>query len=123
MSGDGNQMESLDRTVVRSGDAEVTVTLQDVKAIQTALLEHLKGSDDEDRDDLIRWANGPAWIDSAGSARIGPWLLGSDDGGLYVRYREPPGALAGKAHKAYLAERDGAWSIRSLLTERIRVRR
>lgn len=123
MRGNDDEVESLDRTVLRVGDAEVALTLDDVKALRDALLDYLKRSDYEDRDELIRWSGGPAWIDPEGRVRIGPWLLGSDGKVMFLRYREPPGQYAGKAHKATLTRKDGTWTIRDLVMERIRTRR
>jgi hypothetical protein len=122
MSGDDHKVESLDRTVLRVGDADVPLTRDDVKAMRDALLEYLKGSDYQDRDALLGWTRGPAWIDTDGRVRIGPWLLGSDGKDLVLRYRELPGRHAGKAHRATLARKDGAWTVTGLVMERIRTR-
>jgi len=118
-----HEVESLERTVLRVGDAEVTVTLDDARAIRLALLDYLKQSDYEDREALLRFSQGPAWIDPDGKVRIGPWLLGSEGKDMFLRYREPPGQFAGKAHKAFLERKDGAWTVTRLLMERIQVRR
>jgi hypothetical protein len=123
MKASDDGIESLDKTVLQVGGAEVTLTVADLKAIRDALLEYLKQSQYEDRDPLIRRSGGPAWIDPQGTARIGPWVLGVDGNDIYLRYREPPGQLAGKAHKAIIEKKDGAWTIRRLDMERIRVQR
>ena len=122
MKGSDGKVESLDRTVLRVGDADVTVTLDDAKAIQVALLDYLKRSDYEDRDALIRWT-GPAFIDPEGTVRIGVWVLGSQGKDIFLGYREPFGPQGAKAHKALLAEKDGIWTVRSLVMEWIRPRR
>ena len=121
MKGSDDKIASLDRTVLRVGDADVAVTLADVKAIQAALLDYLKRSDYGDRDELIGWTRGPAWIDTEGMVRIGPWLLGSTDKQIYLRYREAPGRLAARAHKALLARKDGKWTVTDVVMEKIRV--
>jgi len=118
-----DDVESLERTVLRVGEAEVELTLDDVKAIRDALVAYLKQSSYEDRDALLPWSDGPAWIDGDGKARIGPWLLGSDGKAIYLRYREPPGEFAGKAHKAILTKAEGKWTVTDLVMERIRTRR
>jgi hypothetical protein len=122
MSG-SDKVESLDKTVIRVGDADVTLTLDELKGIRASLLDHLKASSYEDRDALLNWTQGPAFIDSAGVARIGPWVLGVEGKDVFLRYREPPGQSAGKAHKAILARKDGGWSVTDLVMERIRTRR
>ena len=123
MNGNSDKIESRDRTIIRVGDAEMSLTLDDVKAIQAALLDYLKKSDYEDRDALIGWTQGLAWIDPEGKVRIGPWLLGSDEKSLFLRYREPPGQYAGKAHRAFLTKKDEGWTVTKLVMERIRARR
>lgn len=122
-TGGGDKVESLDRTVLKVGDAEVELTLDDARAIRAALLDYLKQSDYEDRDELLRWSQGAARIDADGSVRIGPWILGSDGEEIFLRYREPPGQFAGKAHKAFLARKDKTWTVTDLQMERIRTRR
>ena len=122
MKASDDKVESLDRTVLRVGDADVSLTLDDAKAMRAALLDYLKRSDYEDRDALIPWT-GPAFIDPEGMVRIGPWLLGSEGKEMFLRYREPPGELAGKAHRATLAKKDGTWTVSSLVMEKIRTRR
>jgi hypothetical protein len=121
----GEQIESLERTVLHVGNREVPVTREDAKAIQTALLAYLKTSNYPDREELLRWTQGDssAWIDGEGIVRIGPWLLDAEDTRMFLRYREAPGQLAAKAHKAYLTRTDGSWKISELRAERIPVRR
>ena len=123
MKASDDKVDSLERTVLRVGDADVSLTLDDAKAMRVALLNYLERSDYEDRDALIRWTQGPAWIDPEGKVRIGPWLLGSEGKDLVFRYREPPGQYAAKAHKAFLTKNDGTWTVSNLVMERIRVRR
>lgn len=122
MTGSDGKIASLDKTVLRVGDTDVELTLDDAKAIQKALVEYLQQSKYEDRDELLKWS-GPAFIDAEGKLRIGPWLMGSDGKEIYLRYREPPGQFAGKAHRAFLEKKDGTWTVTRLLMERIRVRR
>jgi hypothetical protein len=125
VTGGGGEIEGLERTVLRVGEADVLVTREGVKAMQVALLDYLRQQlHYEDRDELLRWSGGPAWIDGDGRARIGPWLLGSEGSEIYLRYREPPGVLAAKAHRATLGQTDaGGWAVTGLVMERIRVRR
>lgn len=122
MKGSDDEVESLQRTVLRVGEAEVELTLDDVRAIRDALVGYLERSSYEDRDALLPWSRGPGWIDAEGRVRIGPWLLGSRGTQIFLRYREPPGALAGKAHKAVLARKDGRWTVTDMVMERIKRR-
>jgi len=121
MNGEG-KVESLERTVLRVGDHDVELTFDDAKAIQKVLLDYLKQSSYEDRDELLKWSD-PAFIDGDGTLRVGLWVLGADAKQMFLRFREPPGQFAGKAHKAILAKTDGTWTVTDLMTERIRVRR
>lgn len=114
--------ESLKETVLRVGEADVTITLADAKAMREALQVYLKASDYPERDEVLVWTQGDAWIDADGTVRIGPWLLGSEDGELCLRYREPATALAMKAHRAVVEKKDGAWTVTKLEMERIRGR-
>lgn len=122
MSSDDDTSGSLKETVLRVGEADVTITLADARAMREALRAHLKGSDYPERDAVLVWTQGEAWIDAEGSVRIGPWLLGAEGGELYLRYREPATALAMKAHRAVVEKKDGAWTVVKLETERIRGR-
>jgi hypothetical protein len=112
-----------DHVVLRVGDADVSVSLADAAAIRTALREYLEKSSYEDRDALLPWTQGEPRIGSDGTLRIGPWVLGSNGKQLYLRYREPPGRLAGKAHKALLKKDGDNWTVSGLVMERIEVRR
>jgi hypothetical protein len=112
-----------DHVVLRVGDADVKVTLDDAAAMRTALQEHLKQSDYEDRDAVLPWTQGAPRIDADGTLRIGPWVLGTDGKQLYLRYREPPGERVGKAHKAILKKEGDTWTVADLVMERILVRR
>ena len=96
--------ESLKETVLRVGEADVTITLADAQAMREALRAYLKASDYPERDEVLVWTQGEARIDPDGSVRIGPWLLGSEDGEIILRYREPATALAMKAHRAVRRE-------------------
>jgi len=118
-----DKLETLDRTVLPVGDTEVPVTLEDARAMRAALLEYLQQSSYEDREALLRWTQGPAFIDHEGTVRIGPWVLDSEDDDIFLRYRERPGQRAAKAHKAFLAKKDGAWTVTRVEMERISVRR
>jgi hypothetical protein len=122
MNDDNAKIESLDRTVIRVGETEVSLTLDDAKAIRAALLDYLKASSYEDRDELIRWT-GPAFIDTEGKVRIGVWLLGSDGKDIYLRYRERPGQNMAKAHRAFLTKENGTWTVSNLMMEHISLRR
>jgi hypothetical protein len=115
--------KSPDHVVLRVGEADVTVSLADAAAIRTALQEYLKQSSYEDRDAVLPWTQGTPRIDVDGTLRIGPWVLGTDDKEIFLRYREPPGQFAGKAHKAVLKKDGDTWTVSDVVMERIRVRR
>jgi hypothetical protein len=115
--------KSAEQVVLRVGEADVSVTLSDAAAIRTALREYLEKSSYEDRDALLPWTQGEPRIGSDGTLRIGPWVLGSNGKELYLRYREPPGQLAAKAHKALLKKDGENWIVSDLVMEHISVRR
>jgi hypothetical protein len=122
MSSDDDASESLKDTVLRVGETDVTITLADAQAMREALRAYLKASDYPERDEVLVWTKGEASIDPDGSVRIGPWLLGAEDGEIILRYREPATALAMKAHRAVVEKKDGAWTVSRLEMERIRRR-
>jgi hypothetical protein len=122
MSDNGGTTEDLDRRVLRVGDADVTLTLDDAKAIEVALLDYLKQSDYEFREKLIRMTSS-ARIDAQGKMWIGPWLVGADRGVIYARYVERPSPRSAFAHRASLRKQDGAWTVMKVLTEHITLRR
>jgi hypothetical protein len=106
MSDDPETIEGLSQTTVRVGESDVTVTLDDARAMRKALLDALKASDLDDRDDLVAWAQGPAWISPDGRPRVGPWTLESHDDELVLRYREPD-----RSHRATLLWAAGVWRV------------
>ena len=122
MTGTDNKIDSLERTALRVGDAELTVTLDDAMAIEVALVDYLKKSNYEFREELLRWT-GPAFIDAEGTVRIGLWILGSRGNDLYLRYRERPGQHMAIAHVASLSKKDGTWAVTNVVTEHLSIRR
>jgi hypothetical protein len=113
-----------DQTVVDLAGQEIVITLDDARALKVALLEHLKGSQIEDRDYLIRMTTqAPAWIDPDGFVRIGGWLLQPRGGSLTLTYRMPAGAESTRAYVAYPVKDKQAWKVDRLESERIRHRR
>lgn len=109
---DPETVEGLRKTAVRVGASEVTVTLEDARAMRKALLEALQASDLDGREDLVAWAQGPAWIAPDGIARVGPWLLGAHDDELVLRYREPE-----RSHRATLVWAAGVWKVTRVALE------
>lgn len=112
MSDDPETVEGLRQTTVRVGASEVTVTLEDARAMRKALLDALKASDLEGRDDLVAWAQGPAWIAPDGIARVGPWTCEAHDGELVLRYREPQ-----RSHRANVVWAGGEWKVTRVAAE------
>lgn len=114
--------DSLERTVLRVADQDVTITRADVAAIAAALRDALKTSDHPERQELLVWSQGDGWIDPDGSVRIGTWLLSAEGGGLILRYRETVTEPATKSHRAVVEKKDGAWTVSRVAYERIRSR-
>ncbi len=112
MNDDPETIEGLRQTTVRVGASDVTVTLEDARAMRKALLEALKSSDLDDRDDLVAWAQGPAWIAPDGRARVGPWTLEAHDDELVLRYREPA-----RSHRATVLWAAGVWTVTRVALE------
>lgn len=112
MSDEPETVEGLRKTTVRVGASDVTVTLEDTRAMRTALLDALKASDLDGRDDLVAWAQGPAWIAPDGIARVGPWTLQGHDDELVLRYREPA-----RSHRAAVVWAAGVWTVTRVALE------
>jgi hypothetical protein len=112
MDDDPETVEGLRQTSVRVGASDVTVTLEDARAMRKALLEALKASDLDDREDLVAWAQGPAWISPDGWARVGPWTVEAHDDDLVLRYREPQ-----RSHRATLVWAAGVWKVTRVALE------
>lgn len=130
----GHTMNNIDdtsepqSTTIAFGGAEIPLTVDDAKAMQTALLTYLTSVDTshvEDRDYLIaRTTGAPAWIDTDGVVRISAWVLQSRSDRLVLTHRMPAGEEA-DVIKAYVATlvRDDRWHVASIATERIWRRR
>ena len=112
MDDDPETVEGLRQTTVRVGASDVAVTLEDARAMRTALQGALKASDLDDRDDLVAWAQGPAWIAPDGIARVGPWTLEAHDDELVLRYREPA-----RSHRATVVWAAGVWKVTRVAAE------
>ena len=112
MSDDPETVEGMRQTTVRVGASEVTVTLEDARAMRKALLEALKASELDGRDGLVTWAQGPAWISPDGIARVGPWVLEAHDDELVLRYREPS-----RSHRATVVWAAGVWKVTRVAPE------
>ena len=117
-----DQADAREQTVLKVGETAVTITLADAQAMREALQAYLKASDYPERDEVLVWTKAAASIDADGSVRIGPWLLGAEDGEIILRYREPATELATKAHRAVVEKKDGAWAVTKVEMERIRPR-
>ena len=112
MDDDPKTIEGLRQTTVRVGASDVTVTLEDARAMRKALQGALKASDLDDRDDLVAWAQGPAWIAPDGRARVGPWMLEAHGDDLVLRYREPQ-----RSHRATVVWAAGTWKVTRVAPE------
>lgn len=115
-------------TTIAYGGAEITLTVNDAKAIESALVAYLEVvdvKDVEDRDYLLaQTRGGPAWIDTDGVLRISAWLLQSRPSGLVLTFRMPAPEEAGVL-KGYVASliREENWKVAHIDVERIRRRR
>ena len=115
-------------TTIAYGGADITLTVIDAKAIETALIAYLEFvdvKDVEDRDYLLaQTRGGPTWIDTDGVVRISSWVLQSRPSGLVLTFRMPAPEEAGvlKGYVAWLV-RDETWKVAHIAVERIRRRR
>ena len=105
----------------------ITLTVEDAKAMNAALLAYLNAADPSqlpDRDYLIQWSQGPAFIDVDGVLRISTWVLGSEDDGLVLNCRMPAaeGATQRKEYVASLV-RDEVWRVTRLRMKHVYLRR
>jgi hypothetical protein len=112
MDDDPETIEGLRKTTVRVGASDVAVTLEDARAMRKALQGALKASDLDARDDLVAWAQGPAWIAPDGHVRVGPWTLEAHGDELVLRYREPA-----RAHRATVVWAGGEWKVTRVALE------
>jgi hypothetical protein len=109
------------------GRSRITLTTEDAKAMNAALLAYLNMADASqvpDRDYLIQWSQGPAFIDVDGVLRISTWVLKSMDEGLVLNCRMPPGA-GGIERREYIASlvRDDGWRVTRVRPIQVRLRR
>jgi hypothetical protein len=115
-------------TTIAYGGAEITLTVSDAKAIESALVAYLDVVDVkevEDRDYLLaQTRGGPSWIDTDGVVRISAWLLQTRPTGLVLTFRMPAPDEAG-VMKGYVASliREEKWKVAHIDVERIRRRR
>jgi hypothetical protein len=128
MNNNTNDTSELQSTTIAFGGAEIPLTVDDARAMQTALLTYLASVDTshvEDRDYLIARTKGaPAWIDTDGVVRISAWVLQPRSDGLVLTYRMPTPEEAPviKGYVAVLVHED-PWRVVDIGTERIRRRR
>jgi hypothetical protein len=114
-------------TTIKVGGNTLTITLDDAKAMEAALVSYLAAADTkeiEDRDELLQWTRGgPSWIDENGIVRISEWLLEVRGQDLVLTYRMQgmEDAPAIKGYAARLAHED-SWRVVSVHVVRIRRR-
>jgi hypothetical protein len=124
MGGDEQALGGPERVELRVGVDEVTVTRDDLRALRQALVERLRESELDGREDLIvRTEAAPAWIDVDGVPRIGGWVMQARGAELVLAYRLPASATAATGFVAKLRRDADAWTIDDILPEKIRVRR
>jgi len=114
-------------TTIDWGDSRITLTVEDAKAMNAALLAYLNAADASqmpDRDYLIQWSQGPAWIDVDGVVRINIWALRAEDEGLVLTCRMPA-AEGARERKEYVAAivRDDVWRVTNVHAKYVRLRR
>lgn len=90
LNADELRVSGLQQAIVERPTGRVVLTLEDVTTIQRSLHGYLVATDEpnstwfEDRDYVLRSAQGAGWIDGAGAVCLSSWVL---DGG-----QEPNGA-------------------------------
>jgi hypothetical protein len=114
-------------TTIDWGESRITLTVDDAKAMNTALLTYLNAADPSqlpDRDYLIQWSQGPAWIDVEGVVRINVWVLQSEAEGLVLNCRMPT-AEGARDRKEYVAPvvRDDVWRVTNVRAKYVHLRR
>jgi hypothetical protein len=123
---DANEMGPQSTTIDWAGN-QIALTIEDAKAMNAALLAYLNAADASqvpDRDYLIQWSQGPAFIDVDGALRIGIWVLRSEDEGLVLNCRMPA-AEGAREKEEYVAAlvRDDVWRITRISAKYVRLLR
>lgn len=105
--------------VYQIGGTELFVTLADAEAMRAALLDQLKQSSVEERDQLLGLTEkAAAWIDPDGYLRIGRWLLETRGSSLVLTFRLVSEATILTNYIARLETNSAGWSVTSLDVER-----
>jgi hypothetical protein len=123
----GDADREYPQSTIMDGGSRITLTVEDAKAMNAALLAYLdaaNSSEVPDRDYLIQWSQGPAFIDVDGALRISTWVLKSTDEGLVLNCRIPTGAAAieRREYTASLVHDDG-WRVTRVRPIHVRLRR
>jgi len=123
---DANEMGHQSTAIEWSGN-QITLTIEDAKAMNAALLNYLNAADPAqlpDRDYLIQWSQGPAFIDVDGVLRISTWVLRSEDEGLVLNCRMPA-AEGARERREYVAAlvRDDVWRVTRIRAKYVRLLR
>ena len=124
-AGEQSGPRNLDRTTIAFGAGTITVTLDDLRLMAYALENYLKSSRTEiaknvppDLMAALPTGVGDSWIDPAGKAHVGRWLLESRHGRLMLVWY----ALVSDAPVMYryIANLDGGrgqWRILSMTVQ------
>lgn len=100
----------------------VVVTEHDLNTIRQAVLAYLRTSDEDLRDTLIaELETAPAFIDEAGTGRVGVWLLQQRGDALRLVHH-PERAPVMYLHYAVLERRSASWRVQRFGVERVRAR-
>lgn len=115
--------DGLTEARLRQGDTEILITIDDANEIHTALIEALKSSELNDREELIdSTESAPAWIDSDERISIGGWLLQIRSGGMVATYRISQDKARAFGYAASVIKDENHWRITQILPEEIMFR-
>jgi len=101
-----------------------TVTVEDLEAMRTALLEYLRGSALDDREALLRLTESSnATIDSGDSKRIGLWRLSAESKGMFLQLRTAGDERMTVNYRAAIERLNEEWRVTGIKTQFIHGRR
>ena len=121
----------LSETTVHLNGKHVVVTLADARQIQAALQAYIDSSKESLEKSMpanlvegLPKKVGEAWIDSAGSVRMGVWLLEAPGDELVLTYRVAPDeGQVGYQYVAHLSHNKQKWAVSSITYVKLLPRR
>lgn len=121
-----DEQDKSRQAVYELGDRRMTVSLNDARQMREALMTYGAAHRVELKEFGLEEEPGEPRIDSAGSIRIGAWLLDADNGRLVLGRRVGKTAQVGFSYRLLAPleyTSDGRWTVKSIQTERILPRR